>query len=66
MGNDWTADVVGRMFVAGITGKQLAAECGWTNEYISSVLHGRKGNSTTRQKIVEALERLEQKSTKGN
>ena len=59
----WIADVVGRMHVAGITGKKLAAECGFTERYLSVVLHGKKGDNTTRKKIVEALERLEQKQT---
>lgn len=59
----WIADVVGRMHVAGITGKKLAAECGFTESYLSVVLHGKKGDNTTRKKIVEALERLEQKQT---
>lgn len=30
---EWTAEVVGRMHLAGITGKQLAEECGITNSY---------------------------------
>lgn len=57
----WIADVVGRMHVAGITGKKLAAECGFTESYLSTVLHGKKGDNTTQKKVVEALERLEQK-----
>lgn len=57
----WIADVVGRMHVAGITGKKLAAECGFTESYLSTVLHGKKGDNTTQKKVIEALERLEQK-----
>ena len=51
----WIADAVGRMHVAEITGKRLAAECG----YMSTVLHGKKGDSATQKKIMDALARLE-------
>lgn len=56
---DWTADVVGRMHKAHITGKQLAEKAGITNAYLSTVLNGHKGNDDTKRKIVEALEALE-------
>ncbi len=58
---EWTADVVGRMHLAGITGKQLAEECGITNSYLSAVLHGKKGDENTRKRILDALERMEEK-----
>lgn len=61
---DWTAEVVGRMHVAAITGKQLASEAGISNTYLSTVLRNKKGNDTTRQRIVAALERLEQRQAK--
>ena len=60
MNFDWTAEVVGRMHMAAITGKQLADE-GLTNSYLSAVLHNKKGNATTQQRIIDALERLEQR-----
>ena len=66
MPKEWTADVVGRMHLAGITGKQLADECGFTNSYISTVLHGKKGDDTTQQKILDALARLEQRQSEIN
>lgn len=58
---EWTAEVVGRMHLAGITGKQLAEECGITNSYLSAVLHGKKGDETTQQRVLAALERLEER-----
>lgn len=57
MNFDWTAEVVGRMHMAAITGKQLADEAGLTNSYLSAVLHNKKGNATTQQRIIDALER---------
>lgn len=59
---NWTGEVVGRLHIAGITQRQLAKECGYTWTYLSAVLHERKGNDRTRQKIIEALERLEERA----
>lgn len=58
---DWTAEVAGRMHMAGVTGRELAKEAGITNSYLSVVLHKKKGNEQTRQRIICALERLEQR-----
>lgn len=58
---DWTAEVAGRMHMAGVTGLALAKEAGITNSYLSVVLHKKKGNEQTRQRIICALERLEQR-----
>ena len=56
----WIADVVGRMHVARITQKRLAAESGYTAPYLSVVLHGKKANNElTHARISEALLRLE-------
>lgn len=56
---DWTADVVGRMHRAKITGLRLAERAGITNAYLSTVLNGHKGNEDTKQKVLTALESLE-------
>lgn len=59
MPEDWTADVVGRMHVARITGQMLAKECGYSVSYISMVLNSKKGTEETKARILDALERLE-------
>lgn len=56
---EWTADVVGRMHRAKITGLQLAKRAGITNAYLSTVLNGHKGTDETKQRIIVALESLE-------
>lgn len=56
---DWTAEVVGRMHTARITGQMLATECGYSAAYLSTVLHGKKGTEQTKNNIFEALECLE-------
>lgn len=42
----WTANVVGRMHRYGIKGDELARKCGWTPQYLSMVLNGKKKLST--------------------
>ena len=59
--DSWIADVVGRMRIAGITNRQLAEEAGFSYTYVSTVLHGIKGDENTKNKVISALERLEQK-----
>lgn len=49
------------MHAAGVTGLELAKEAGITNSYLSAVLHRKKGNEQTRQRVICALERLEQR-----
>lgn len=60
--SNWSADMVARMHVAGVTGKQLAAEAGVSSTYLSEVLNERRGREKTRRKISEALERLEEQT----
>lgn len=59
--DSWIADVVGRMRIAGISNRQLAEEAGYAYTYLSSVLHGVKGDHNTQKRVMEALARLEQK-----
>lgn len=67
LNEDWTADVVGRMHKYRITNVQLADACGYTPQYVSIVLNGRKTfeNEKTKQKtkdqILDALKALEER-----
>ncbi len=63
MPDGWIADVVVRMHEARITSRMLAKESGYSYEYISEILHGKRGSDKrekTRQNIVAALSRLEE------
>lgn len=62
----WIADVVGRMRIAGISNKQLAEESGYARTYLSTVLHGKKGDMNTQKRIMDALERLEKRQVSAN
>ena len=59
MSENWTAEVVGRMHVARITGRALAKECGYSEAYVSEVLNSRRGTEKTKENVLAALARLE-------
>ncbi len=42
LNEEWTADVKGRMHRCRINNPQLAAECGYSPAYLSTVLNGNK------------------------
>lgn len=54
----WTADIIGRMHLAGITAKQLAVEVGWHEKYLSVVLNGHREPKGAEDALNAALNRL--------
>lgn len=62
----WTANVVGRLHRYGIKMDELARKCGWSPQYLSMILNGKKtfANETSKKKarrtIFDSLYRLEQ------
>lgn len=60
MMDDWTAEVVGRMHAAHISGSVLATEAGYSPGWLSTVLNNpARGDETTKENIFAALESLE-------
>lgn len=65
MNEPWTANVVGRMHRYGIKGDELARKCGYSPQYLSMVLNGKKEFSSesarlkARRKIFDSLHYLE-------
>ena len=57
----WTADLLGEMHLARVTAKQLAAEAGWHETYLSAVLHGHREPKNAEQTLRAALARLVEK-----
>lgn len=49
----WTADLLGKMHLAGVTAKQLAAEVGWNPKYLSVVLNGHKEPKGAEEKLYD-------------
>lgn len=57
--DSWIADVVGRMRIAGISNRALAEKSGYAYPYLSEILHGKRGNAQTKERVLEALSALE-------
>ena len=55
----WTANLLGEMRLVGVTAKQLAAEAGWHEKYLSAVLNGHLEPKNAEKKLREAMMRLE-------
>ncbi len=54
----WTADVIGKMHLHGITAKQLADKVGWNPKYLSTVLNGHRTPKNAEQVLNKALTEL--------
>lgn len=54
----WTADIIGEMHLYRITSKQLAAEAGYHEKYLSVVLNGHREPKGAEVTLRSALERL--------
>ena len=61
----WTADLLGKMHLAGVTAKQLASEAGWHEKYLSAVLNGHREPKNAEQTLRAALARLVEKKSAG-
>jgi hypothetical protein len=60
----WTGGVVGEMHNKNISGKMLAAEIGWNEKYLSTVLNSENPPAKAEAKVKAALERLIQSAHK--
>ena len=54
----WTGDLVGKMHVYEVTQKELAAELGFTNAYVSMVLRGHNTPNGIADRMNTALEAI--------
>ena len=54
----WTAEIIGEMHLAGVTARQLAAEMGWHDKYLSAVMNGHREPKGAEEKVRAALARL--------
>lgn len=53
----WTGKIIGEMHCSGVTMKELAAEIGWHEKYLSSVMNGHRKPKGAEAKVKEALSR---------
>ena len=61
----WTAEIIGKMHLHGITAVQLAAEINWHPKYLSAVLNGRKTPLEAENKVRIAVDHLISNSQDG-
>lgn len=54
----WTAALIGKMHLNRITAKQLAAEVGWHEKYLSVVLNGHRDPKGAEEALNAALARI--------
>ena len=61
----WTGKVIGEMHVTGVTMRELAAEIGWHEKYLSAVLNGHRNPKEAESKIKEGLSRCKDRIKNG-
>ena len=54
----WTADIVGKMHIAGVTAKELAAYLNYKPKYVSAVLNGKREPKNAEQIFRQGLEEM--------
>ena len=54
----WTADIIGQMHINKVTGKALAEKLGYTPEYVSAVLNGKREPKNGEQIFRRGLDEL--------
>lgn len=59
----WTAEILGEMHLSGVTGKQLAAEAGWHEKYLSAVMNGHREPKGAEDTLRAALARIKASKT---
>ena len=60
--DDWTAQVYGRLHALGISSKDFAKLCGFSESYLSRILRKKKSSETSKRTILALLDRLEDES----
>ena len=56
--SQWTGELVGKLHLHGITQLELANELGYSPEYVSSVLNGKRSPKEAEQKFNDAFIRI--------
>ena len=54
----WTADIIGKMHISGITAKQRAEHLHYNPKYVSAVLNGKREPRNAEQVFRKGLEEL--------
>lgn len=54
----WTADIVGKMHLLGITALELSNQLGYNPKYVSAVLNGHRKPKGAEERFRKALDEL--------
>lgn len=55
---EWTGEVIGKLHVHGLSIKELAESMGYTHEYLSVILNGKREPAGIQEKVEDAVARL--------
>lgn len=55
MAEQWTADIVAKLHLQGITRRELADELGVTAQYVTMVLNGKKSPAGMQERMETAI-----------
>ncbi len=58
----WAADVIADLRLLGITQKEFAIKCGYSEAYVCQVLRGKKDTEQAKETIKCALQRLKEEA----
>lgn len=56
--SSWIAEAVGKMHINRIHQKEVAAKLGFSEEYLSMILHGKKNPKNAEVRIMTAIDEL--------
>lgn len=62
MAEKWIIDVIAKLRLFGITQKEFAKRCGYSEAYMCQVLRGKKNTEQAKRTIQNALRKLEDKN----
>lgn len=62
---DWTLDIYSRIRAAQMTCKEFAAECGFSQSYLTRILRRKKVSITSMKTIISTMDRIETEKRNG-
>lgn len=58
----WAAEVIAQLRMLGITQKEFAKRCGYSEPYVSQVLRGQKNTDQAKNTIMSTLSKLKEEA----
>ncbi len=60
----WAADVIADLRLLGVTQKELAEKCGYSEAYVCQVLRGKKNTDQAKETIIGTLQKLKEEAAR--